>query len=111
LTIDVTGWFSANARTAAGMVAVGTNAELRNGRNTSEYENALEPSTDFAVRPGMTASHVSASASAFGRKPIMSAAMMIRATEIALDTSEARTCDHILHDPRLYKMLFQKHPP
>ena len=60
-TIDVTGWFSANTRTTAGIVAVGTNAELMNGRKMSGYENALAPSTDFAVSPGMTASHVSAS--------------------------------------------------
>jgi hypothetical protein len=32
LTIDVTGWFSAKARTGAGIVAVGTKAELMNGR-------------------------------------------------------------------------------
>src|SRR5487761_2567700 len=32
LTIAVTGWFSAKARTGPGIVAVGTNAELTNGR-------------------------------------------------------------------------------
>ncbi len=32
LTMDVTGWFSAKARTGPGMVSVGTNAELMNGR-------------------------------------------------------------------------------
>jgi hypothetical protein len=31
LTMDVTGWWSAKARTGAGMVSVGTNAELVNG--------------------------------------------------------------------------------
>src|SRR3954466_7206319 len=61
LTIDVTGWFSANTRTTAGIVAVGTNAELMNGRKISGYENAPAPSADVAVSPGMTASHVSAS--------------------------------------------------
>src|SRR5438105_5891819 len=61
LTIDVTGWFSAKARTGPGMVAVGTNAELMNGRKISGYEKALAPSTDFADRPGMTAIQVSAS--------------------------------------------------
>src|SRR5215467_6817049 len=60
-TIDVTGWFSANARTTAGMVAVGTNAELMNGRKMSGYANAPAPSTDFADSPAITASHVSAS--------------------------------------------------
>src|SRR5829696_7762893 len=59
-TIDVTGWFSANTRTTSGIVAVGTNAELMNGRKISGYENALAPSMDFAVSPGITASHVSA---------------------------------------------------
>ncbi len=34
-TMAVTGWFSANARTGVGMVAVGTNAELMNGRKIS----------------------------------------------------------------------------
>ena len=35
LTIDVTGWCSAKARTGPGMVSVGTNAELMNGRKMS----------------------------------------------------------------------------
>jgi len=30
--MDVTGWLSAKARTGPGMVPVGTNAELLNGR-------------------------------------------------------------------------------
>src|SRR3984957_13271537 len=60
LTMDVTGWCSAKARTGPGIVAVGTNAELMNGRKMSGYENALAPSTDFAERPGITASHVRA---------------------------------------------------
>ena len=34
-TIAVTGWFSANTRTGVGMVSVGTNAELMNGRKIS----------------------------------------------------------------------------
>ena len=34
-TMEVTGWFSANARTGPGMVSVGTNAELMNGRKIS----------------------------------------------------------------------------
>jgi hypothetical protein len=33
--MDVTGWFSAKARTGPGMVAVSTNAELMNGRKVS----------------------------------------------------------------------------
>ena len=32
LTMDVTGWCSAKARTGPGMVSVGTKAELMNGR-------------------------------------------------------------------------------
>ena len=35
LTIEVTGWFSAKARTGPGIVAVGTNAELMKGRKIS----------------------------------------------------------------------------
>ena len=31
-TIEVTGWCSAKARTGPGIVSVGTNAELMNGR-------------------------------------------------------------------------------
>ena len=42
LTMDVTGWFSANQRTGPGMVSVGTNAELRNGRKTSGYSSPLD---------------------------------------------------------------------
>ena len=34
-TIDVTGWFSANQATGAGIESVGTNAELMNGRKIS----------------------------------------------------------------------------
>src|SRR5262252_1343023 len=60
LTIEVTGWFSANARTGPGIEAVGTNAELMSGRKRSGYAKALAPSMDFAVRPGITASHVNA---------------------------------------------------
>src|ERR1700736_2464686 len=60
LTMDVTGWFSAKARTGPGMVLVGTKAELTNGRKISGNEKALTPSADFAVRPGITAIHVSA---------------------------------------------------
>ena len=33
--MDVTGWFSAKARTGPGMVRVGTKAELMNGRKMS----------------------------------------------------------------------------
>ena len=33
--MEVTGWFSAKARTGPGMVAVGTKAELTNGRKMS----------------------------------------------------------------------------
>lgn len=43
-TIDVTGLFSANIRTAAGIVSVGTKAELRKGRKSSRYENEDAPS-------------------------------------------------------------------
>src|SRR3712207_9422349 len=60
LTIEVTGWCSAKARTGPGIVSVGTNAELMKGRKISGYENALAPSIDFAVSPGITAIQVSA---------------------------------------------------
>src|ERR1700687_6243239 len=61
LTIEVTGWFSAKARTGPGIEAVGTNAELTNGRKTSGYEKALAPSTEDAASPGIIAVQVSAS--------------------------------------------------
>src|SRR5258708_34724565 len=40
LTMDVTGWLSAKARTGPGMVRVGTNAELMNGRKMIGEEKA-----------------------------------------------------------------------
>src|SRR6202162_2616696 len=61
LTIEVTGWFSAKARTGPGIDAVGTNAELTNGRKKSGYEKALAPSMDDANSPAITAIQVSAS--------------------------------------------------
>src|ERR1700737_984451 len=61
LTIEVTGWFSAKARTGPGIEAVGTNAELTNGRKMIGYEKALASSTEDADRPAITATHVSAS--------------------------------------------------
>src|SRR3954451_23021741 len=108
LTIEVTGWFSAKARTGPGIVAVGTNAELMNGRKTSGYEKAAAPSTDVADKPAITAIQVSASvnrtrmpatASQAGtpadeRKPIRRATRTMTTTEIALDTSEVSTCPH-----------------
>ena len=39
-TMDVTGWFSANQRTGPGMVSVGTNAELTNGRKQHVAQRA-----------------------------------------------------------------------
>src|SRR5215467_3316790 len=108
LTIEVTGWFSAKARTGPGIEAVGTNAELMKGRKMSGYAKAAAPSTDFAVRPGMTASHVSArvnrnrmpatashaSAPADERKPMRSATSTTTTTEIPLATTEVSTCPH-----------------
>src|SRR6202521_5398144 len=61
LTIDVAGWGSAKARTGPGIEAVGTNAELMNGRKTSGYEKALAPSPEDAASPAITAIQVSAS--------------------------------------------------
>src|SRR5512146_1864516 len=108
LTIEVTGWFSAKARTGPGIEAVGTNAELTNGRRISGYEKAAAPSVDFANNPAImeiqvsasvnrtrmpdTASH--ASTPADERKPIRSAFRTMMTTEIALDTSEVSTCPH-----------------
>src|SRR4051812_32561329 len=60
LTIGVTGWFSANHATGAGIVSVGTKAELMNGRKISGYENALAPSTVLAESPAITAIQVNA---------------------------------------------------
>ena len=62
LTIELTGWFSAKARTGAGIEAVGTNAELMNGRKMIGYEKAPAPSADFAVNPAITAIQVSVTA-------------------------------------------------
>src|SRR5215468_9848202 len=88
------------------MVAVGTKAELMNGRKISGYENALAPSTDFAVRPGMTAIQVNArvnrirmpatasqaSTPAPERKPISRATSTTTTSEIRLATNEVSTC-------------------
>ena len=107
-TIAVTGWFSAKTRTASGIDLVGTNAELIKGRKISGYEKAAAPSADFAVSPGITATQVNASVNnasmpttvshdkmpADERKPISNATRMMTTTEIALDTSEVRTCPH-----------------
>src|SRR5688572_28438148 len=108
LTMEVTGWFSANARTGLGIEVVGTKAELMKGRKISGYANALAPSTELAVRPGITASQVSASVnrirlpatashpstSAPDRKPIARATSRTTTSEIRLATSEVRTCAH-----------------
>ena len=112
-TMAVTGWFSAKARTGPGMVAVGTKAELTNGRRISGYENALAPSTDFAVSPGITASQVSArvnsarmpatashaSTPAPERNPKSRAATMTTTTDIAMAASEVITCAHSTERP------------
>src|ERR1700730_3557234 len=106
LTIEVTGWCSAKARTGPGIDAVGTNAELMNGRKTSGYEKAPAPSVDFADNAEITAIQVSASVNstrmpatashagtpAGERKPMRSATRTMTNTEIALDASEVRTC-------------------
>src|SRR2546423_6682495 len=107
-TIEVTGWCSAKARTGPGIEAVGTNAELTNGRKRSGYEKATAPSVDFADNPAITAIQVSASVNstrmpatashgstpAGERKPMRSATRTMTTTEIALDTSDVRTCPH-----------------
>src|SRR5215467_944186 len=108
LTIEVTGWFSAKARTGNGIEAVGTNAALMKGRKMRGYEKATAPSMVFADNPAITAIQVSASVNstrmpatashastpADERKPMRSAARTMTTTEIALDTSEVRTCPH-----------------
>src|SRR6516162_7979771 len=107
-TIAVTGWFSAKALTTGGIDSVGTNAELIKGRKMSGYAKAAAPSVDFAVSPGITATQVKASVNnarmpatashgrmpADERKPIINATRMMTTTEIALETSEVRTCPH-----------------
>src|SRR6516165_7183174 len=107
-TIAVTGWFSAKALTTGGIELVGTNAELIKGRKMSGYAKALAPSIDFAVSPGITATQVKASVNnasmltmashdrmpADERKPMINATRMMTTTEIALETSEVRTCPH-----------------
>src|SRR5215831_5417992 len=112
LTIDVTGWCSANQRTGPGMVAVGTKAELMNGRKMSGYENALAPATEVAVRPGITATHVNARVNRIRmpatasqaptpapvRKPMMRATPTTIASEIRLAITEVSTCAHSTPD-------------
>src|SRR5579872_6138781 len=112
LTIEVTGWCSANQRTGPGMVLVGTKAELTNGRKMSGYANALAPSTDFAERPGITASQVKArvntttipatashaSGPAPDRKLMRMATRTTTATETRLATNEVMTCAHSTDD-------------
>src|SRR5947209_19594079 len=108
LTIEVTGWFSPKARTGPGIEAVGTNAELTNGRKMIGYEKAPAPSADFADNPAITAIQVSASVNsrrmpatashastpADERKPMRTATRTMTTTEIALDASEVSTCPH-----------------
>src|SRR6202022_4602055 len=108
LTIEVTGWCSAKARTGPGIEAVGTNAELTNGRKMIGYEKAPAPSVDFADSPAITAIQVSASVNrtrmpaaashasnpADERKPMRSATRTMTTTEIALDPSAVKTCPH-----------------
>src|SRR5918996_285623 len=107
-TMEVTGWFSAKARTGPGIVSVGTNAELTKGRKMIGYENAVAPSVEDADSPAITATHVNASVNstripatashastpADERKPMRSPTRTMITTEMALDTSEVRTCPH-----------------
>src|SRR5690348_14387617 len=125
LTIAVTGWFSAKARTGPGIEAVGTNAELMNGRKMSGYAKAAAPSTDFAVRPGMTASHVNArvnrrtipatashaSAPADERKPMSSATSTTTTTERVLATTEVNTCPHSTDERAIGIELYRSKMP
>src|SRR4029450_5771503 len=73
LTMDVTGWYSAKARTWPGMVSVGTNAELIKGSKMSGEENATgaaaEVAADSGERPGNTATHVNARVNGIGTPP------------------------------------------
>src|SRR5258708_6948113 len=108
LTIAVTGWFSAKARTGPGIEAVGTNAELMNGRKMSGYEKAAAPSTDFADNPAITASQASASVNrtrmpatashantpADERKPMRRATSTTTTSFNESATTEIYTCPH-----------------
>src|SRR5260221_14515820 len=112
LTMEVTGWFSAKARTGPGIEAVGTNAELTNGRKMSGYAKAAAPSTDFADNPAITASQVSASGNrtrmpatashartpADERKPMRIATRTKARTGIGLYTREVSACPHSTHE-------------
>src|SRR5664279_2601968 len=105
LTIEVTGWFSAKARTGPGIEAVGTKAELTNGSRMIGYAKAPAPSVDVADNPAITAIQVKASvnsprmpatashagAPAEERKPMTSPTRTMTTTEIAFATSEVRT--------------------
>src|ERR1022692_3566329 len=108
LMMDVMGWLSAKARTGPGMVRVGTNAELMNGRKMSGEENAPAPSGGFADRPAMTAIQVNARVSktmiprmashagapAPERNPMGRAMSTTITSEIRVETTEVSTCAH-----------------
>ena len=90
------------------MVSVGTNAELRKGRNIKGYENAVAPSDVLAATPAITATHVRAKMNntripitashedtpAEERKPNTSATNTTIVTDIIFEISEAKTCPH-----------------
>src|ERR1700733_15065611 len=62
LTIEVTGWFSAKARTGPGIEAVGTKAELMHGRKMIGGEKGpAPPPAAFATNPATPATQVSVS--------------------------------------------------
>src|SRR5215510_2879961 len=60
--IGVNGWYSANQRTAVGIVAVGTKPLPRNGSRMSGIGMLLADSTVLAARPQPTPNQVIASA-------------------------------------------------
>src|ERR1700684_1914898 len=108
LTMEVTGWLSAKARTGPGMVRVATNAELMNGRKMIGEEKAPAPSVVLADRPAMTASQVTArvnrtrmpvtashaSTPAPERNPMATATRTTSTSEIRLEPIEVSTCAH-----------------
>lgn len=59
--IGANGWYSANRRSPAGIVVVGTKPVLRKGKRVRNIGVLLAVSTLFAVRPSAVASHTNAS--------------------------------------------------
>ena len=104
--VGVIGWLSAIARSAAGIVSVGTKALLRYGRKSTKNVKPLAASALLASRPRQTDSQEIASTQtrstpavaihstgpAVGRNPVRYATPTTRTVANALRTTLATTC-------------------